>query len=258
MAQRDTVAYEAMLHSRLSLRESSVNFAERKVTTYFQNAHTHQRVFDLTHKPNSTSISALISATLNGSTEAENQLAQFFLSKAVVATKRKLAGKLPTEDQEDVALSAVKSFCLGIREGGIKYQGDKQLFALLHKIVDRKIRKLWQYHLAQKRDIRQANPIETANDGNPIQSPVQSGISLESIHVTPEEQPAVDRVLADLQTELRGLFSNLLSDLDEHPRKLLLALLESDGNNEELARKIGRSVASVERYRQLIRHKLEK
>ena len=215
----------------------------------------------MTTNPSTYSISALISATLKGSSEAENQLAQFFLSKAVVATKRKLAGKLPTEDQEDVALSAVKSFCLGIRDGGIEYQGDKQLFALLHKIVDAKIRKLWQYHLAQKRDIRQVNSMETADAGSPLQTPVRNdinGISLESIHVTLEEQPAVDRVLADLQTELRGLFGNLLSDLDEHPRKLLLAMLESDASNEELARKIGRSVASVERYRQLIRHKLEK
>ena len=212
----------------------------------------------MTNNPKTYSISALISATLKGSSEAENQLAQFFLSKAVVATKRKLAGKLPTEDQEDVALSAVKSFCLGIRDGGIEYQGDKQLFALLHTIVDRKIRKLWQYHLAQKRDIRQVNSIETEGSSNPIAHSVPQGVSLDSIHVTPEEQPAVDRVLADLQTELRGLFGNLLSDLDEHPRKLLLVMLESDSNNEELARKIGRSVASVERYRQLIRHKLEK
>lgn len=211
----------------------------------------------MTHNPNTYSISALISATLEGSSEAENQLAQFFLSKAVAASKRKLSGKLPTEDQEDVALSAVKSFCLGIRDGGIEYQGDKQLFALLHKIVDTKIRKLWQYHLAQKRDIRRVNSMETADLG-PFEAPAQNGLSLESIHVTPEEQPAVDRVLADLQTELRGLFGNLLSDLDEHPRKLLLAMLESDAGNEELARKIGRSVASVERYRQLIRHKLEK
>ena len=212
----------------------------------------------MTHNPETTSISSLISKTLKGSIEAENQLAQFFLSKAVVATKQKLSGKLPTEDQEDVALSAVKSFCLGIRDGGIEYQGDKQLSALLHKIVDAKIRKLWQYHLAQKRDIRQVNSIDNSDVSNPSLTPVQNGVSLESIHVTPEEQPAVDRVLADLQTELRGLFGNLLSDLDEHPRKLLLAMLETDANNEQLAQKIGRSVASVERYRQLIRHKLEK
>ena len=257
MAQRDT-AFEAMLHCRLSLRESNATFAERKATINCSDRTYSPASLDLTKNPATYTISSLISATLDGSTEAENQLAQFFLSKAVVATKRKLAGKLPTEDQEDVALSAVKSFCLGIRDGGIEYQGDKQLFALLHSIVDRKIRKLWQYHLAQKRDIRQVNSMETASDGYPIQSPASNGISLESIHVTPEEQPAVDRVLADLQTELRGLFSNLLSDLDEHPRKLLLAMLETDANNEALARKIGRSVASVERYRQLIRHKLEK
>ena len=147
---------------------------------------------------------------------------------------------------------------MGIRDGGIEYQGDKQLFALLHKIVDGKIRKLWQYHLAQKRDIRRVNSIEAEGAGIPIQTPASNGVSLDSIYVTPAEQPAVDRVLADLQTELRGLFGNLLSDLDEHPRKLLLAMLETDANNEDLARKIGRSVASVERYRQLIRHKLEK
>ncbi len=184
------------------------------------------------------SLSQLVKLAATGSASAENCLAGFFFSKAIAATRKKLTGKLPVEDQEDVAISAVKSFCLGIRDGEIEYQGDKQLFALLHKIVDGKIRKLWQYHLAGKRDLRRVEVVDVMVEA---QAPDVDHVMTENIQVTPDEQPAVDRILGDLQFELRGLFAKILSELDEHPRRLP-----------------GRSVASIERYRQLIRQKLER
>ena len=181
----------------------------------------------------------------------------FFFRSAIEGTKQKLNGALPAEDMEDIALSAVMSFCMRIREGSVRYQGDKQLFSLLRRVIDGKIRKLWQYHFAQKRDIRQVEALHGAPLETALQVPVEDQLSADSVHVTPDEQPAVDRILGDLQSELHGLFTELLSNLDEHPRRLLLVLLESDVSNEELAKRIGRSVASVDRYRQLIRHKIK-
>ena len=207
-----------------------------------------------TNSLSARSLSGLVELASNGSQSAENYLARFFLSNAMIATKGKLIGKLPHEDQEDIANSAVKSLCIGIRNGEIRYQGDEQLYSLLHKIIDGKIRKLWQYHLSKKRDIRRALPLENAHNPKVTDGELTPP---ESFHVTPEEQLAVDRVLKDLQAELRGLFMSLLSELDEHPRSLLLMLLERNATNIELSKALGRSVASIERYRQLIRSKLE-
>lgn len=201
------------------------------------------------------SLSDWVKDAAGGSRLAEEKLAAFFLDKALEATAKKLT--LTAEDREDVALSAVKSFCFGIRRGGISYQGDGQLFALLYKIIDTKIRKLWQYHLAQKRDIRKREPLDGVENEQLGSYPLgRQALPADSIHVNLEEQAAVDSILSELQTDLHSLFAELLNELDEHPRKLLLTMLETDASSEELAAKIGRSVASVERYRSLIRHKI--
>jgi len=200
-------------------------------------------------------LSDLVEQAIDGDVDSENKLAQMFLSQAMAVLPNRSAGSLPAEDQEDIAISAVKSFCIGIRDGRFQYQGDRQLYALLYKIIDGKIRKLWQYHFAAKRDI---NASESLSSGamislvsmeNPSDPP-------EQIELTAHEKVAVDRILEDLQTELHGLFSSLLNDLDEHPRRLLLEMLQRDADNLQLAETIGRSVASVERYRKLIREKI--
>jgi len=216
-----------------------------------------------------STLSNLVQRAIEGDAESENTLAQLFLGKAMAVLPHRSSGNLGAEDQEDIAISAVKSFCIGIRKGDFHYQGDKQLYALLYKIIDGKIRKLWQYHFAAKRNIGISESLEQLGSGSGAVNegafvPPELGVSvdgssdvLEQIEVTPDEQETVDRILDDLQTELRSLFSLLMNELDEHPRRLLLAMLEDDAENVQLAEKIGRSVASVERYRKLIREKIE-
>lgn len=205
-------------------------------------------------------LSSLVREATNGDVESENALARMFLSQALAVMPLRSSGNLPAEDQEDIAISAVKSFCIGIRNGQYKYQGDKQLYALLYKIIDGKVRKLWQYHFAAKRNIAIAESLEQGSGRNELRSKSnldQASLPSEDIEVTEEEQMAVDRILDDLQGELHGLFSSLLNELEEHPRRLLLAMLECDADNVRLADQIGRSVASVERYRKLIKEKIE-
>lgn len=214
-----------------------------------------------------TTLSGLVQKASDGDTHSENALAQLFLNQALNVLPQRAAGGLAHEDHEDIAISAVKSFCIGIRSGRYQYQGDKQLYALLHKIIDGKIRKLWQYHFADKRDIKRSESLEQnaafnsagvdRNQKDSLRNAKLPQVAPEQINVAPEEQPAVDRILEDLQLELRGLFSVLLNELDPHPRRLLLAMLEQDSDNVQLAKTIGRSVASVERYRKQIREKVE-
>lgn len=204
-------------------------------------------------------LSALMRRATDGDLEAENALAGMFLNQALAVMPQRTSGNLPTEDQEDLAISAVKSFCIGIRNGQFQYRGDKQLYALLYSIIDGKIRKLWQYHFAAKRNIANVKSLERDFERSELQanSPNQTPLPSENIKVSAEEQVAVDRILEDLEGQLHGLFSALLNELDEHPRRLLLAMLECDGDNVLLADRIGRSVASVERYRKLIKEKIE-
>ena len=205
-------------------------------------------------------LSSLVRKATEGDAESENALARMFLNQALAVMPARSSGNLPAEDQEDIAISAVKSFCIGIRNGQYQYQGDKQLYALLYKIIDGKVRKLWQYHFAAKRNIAIAESLEQGAGRNELRSKSeldQAALPPEDIEVTAEEQLAVDRILEDLQGELHGLFGSLLNELEEHPRRLLLAMLECDADNVRLADRIGRSVASVERYRKLIKEKIE-
>lgn len=220
------------------------------------------------------SLSELINQASDGNLEAENTLAQLFLNQALAVISQKSSGSIPTEDQEDIAISAVKSFCIGIRKGRYSYQGDRQLYSLLYKIIDGKIRKLWQYYFAAKRDIKLSEQLRQDSSGNHAAGNLhgesnkrynsasartgQPLIPLTHFEMTDEERPRVEQILNDLQAELRGVFCLLMTELDEHPRRLLLKLLERDASNVELADEIGRSVASVERYRKLIREKIEK
>ena len=202
---------------------------------------------------NSIQLSQIVRLAGNGSEDAANKLATYFLGKANSATRDKLRGKSNKEEEEDIAQSALKSFCLGIQNGRYEYQGDKQLYGLLHKIIDNKIQRMWQYHFAQKRDIRMRADLE--HDPEVLDQPAL--VAADSIIISSDEQAVVDRILPELQVELLGLFQNLLGSLSEHPRRLLLTMLESDATNEELAKTIGRSVASVERYRTLIRSEIK-
>lgn len=205
------------------------------------------------HSENSSSLSQIVQLAASGSDDATNKLAAYFLEKANSATRGKLRGRSNKEDEEDIALSALKSFCLGIQNGRYEYLGDKQLHGLLQKIIDNKIQRMWQYHFAKKRDIRLR--ADLVNDPVGLDESVQ--VATDSISISGEEQAVVDRIMPELQVELQGLFKNLLGSLSEHPRRLLLVMLENDATNEQLSKTIGRSVASVERYRTLIRSKLE-
>jgi len=201
-----------------------------------------------------TSLTQIVSLASSGSDEAAERLAVFFLEKVNAASGKQLAGKASEEDKEDIAMSALRSFCIGIRDGKYEYQGHKQLYSLLNRIVDIKIRRMWQARFTQKRDVR----LKAELDFEPVNAGVPQNYVSDTLHVTNQEQDALDQIVPELQTDIQGMFAQLFSNLSEHPRTLLLLMLESDGTVDFYAKQMGRSKASVERYQMQIREEIKK
>lgn len=201
---------------------------------------------------NDTSLSQIVELAASGSKEAAEKLADFFLDKVNSASKRKLAGKASAEDQEDIAMSALRSFCIGIRERKYKFKGNKELVGLLHRIVDIKIQRMWQKRFTQKRDIRLKSSLES----EPICDHNAMDFVADTVSLTAEEQLVMAEVLSELQADLQEMFKQLFSNLSSHPRRLLLTMLESDGTIEDYSKLTQRSRASVERYQKLIRDEI--
>lgn len=202
-------------------------------------------------------LSQLVESVRNGDSEASDKLANSFFGQALfLAQKRLPKSPSPMVDHEDLAISALRSFCLRIRDGRIEYRGDKELVGVLKTIIRAKTNRLFEHHFAEKRDSRRLVSIP----GNVSAEHPADELSLQidgvELVIDSDERPSVARILDSLQTELHDLFRSLVSILDEHPRRAMLLLLENDLNNQQLAERLGRSVASVERYRQLIREKL--
>ena len=200
------------------------------------------------------SLTQIVSLASSGSTEAEEQLAAFFLDRVNAAARKRLAGKACEEDKEDVAMSALRSFCIGIRDGKYEYQGNQQLHGLLNQIVDIKIKRMWKYRFMQKRDVRLKGEL----DIDPIAPSNQADFASDSLSVSVQEQGILEEIVPELQADIQGMFKQLFSNLTEHPRKLLLLMLESDHTVEGYAKEMGRSRASVERYQKLIRNEINK
>ena len=214
-----------------------------------------------------TSLTKHVEMVRQGDEDAGNRLANIFLPLAYKfarqATRDSPQNKI---DSEDIANSAMKSFCLGVREGRVSYSGDRQLAALLKTIVARKVSKLWKRNLAAKRDIRLE--ADGASSGNEDRAcildlcPGRDGGSVfladQSISVSLKEQEDAAEVATTLGPELRGLFAQLVMELDEQPRRALMIMLDEDLSDKQLAKKMGRAVSSAERYKTLIRSTLNR
>jgi RNA polymerase sigma factor (sigma-70 family) len=209
-----------------------------------------------------------IEAAKHGDDAALNQLAEYLLPKAFEFASWKMPQLSPTDDHEDVAISALNSLCKRFRSGKRDFQGLKELSSLLKHFVIGKIRDRHKYHYAEKRNIN-LNVDENARstDGpSQIASPVQYNaieqaqsvwLDDHSVNLRGDEKAYLDQMLVGLEGDVRGLLSELVKRLDEKPRQALMLLTSQELSNEELAKKMNCAMASVERYRRAIRRKLE-
>jgi RNA polymerase sigma factor (sigma-70 family) len=210
----------------------------------------------------------LFNSAQQGNEAAQEQIAAYFFPQAVSMARRKLpVAPSPMADHEDLANSAMRSLCMAIRHGRVEYQGDRQLGAALKKIIYRKASKYWRGENSQKRNrnlVIDENGLGHGSDKAvdlaqlAVYDPGSMILNDDSIALTQHDQGPVDAVLADMESELHGLFKKLMANLDEKPRKVLLKLIEGDYSNKQLSREIGCAVASIERYRAAIRRQLER
>jgi len=192
------------------------------------------------------SISRWIEEIKRGSPDAAEVIWEHFFPQLVQLAQGKLRG-LPGRmaDEEDVALSALDSFCRGAQRGRFPDLADRQgLWRLLFQITIHKVAELARH---ERRQIRGGGRVqgESALDGSGS-APGGHGLSQIAGDVVSPEFAAI---MAD---QCRRLLQCLEPDLQS------LALAKMEGySNEELAQRTGRSLRTVERRLHLIRRKWE-
>lgn len=166
---------------------------------------------------------------------AEHLWSRFFLRLTAVARRRMHSGAGHLKDDEDIALSAFNSLCVGIRNGRFRELNDRNsLWRLLLTIAARKINDHLVFNQRQKRDVTRQQTIY-ASDSELLQELIC-------------EEPRPE-VAAELTEQVERLLAAL-----EHEDLRSIALWKMEGfTNEEIAVRLNRSLATVERKLRTIR-----
>ncbi|MBL8892431.1 MAG: hypothetical protein JNL67_20820 [Planctomycetaceae bacterium] len=156
-----------------------------------------------------------------------------------VARKRLKSAKTAAYDEEDVVVSAFKSFCLGVRLGRYpKLQSREDLWRLLFVITSRKVADQFVFQQREKRDARR-EVVEA--DMNGVS---QHGNTAWFLSKEPTPQFA-----AECADQLRFLLAQL-----QHEDLKRVAILKMEGyTNPEISEKLGRSLTTIERKLRTIR-----
>ncbi len=184
------------------------------------------------------SITRWISLLRQGDEEAARQLWESFFKRLLAVANQKLKSSNRSDyDEEDIVLSAFKSFYAGVRLGRFPQLNDRHdLWRLLLVITSRKVADRFAFQYRSKRDTRR----ELAMDQ---WTPDADGMEL---FVSDEPTPA-------LAAECAEQLGQLL-DLLEHDDLKQLAVLKMEGfTNQEIAGHMSRSIATVERKLRTIR-----
>ena len=152
----------------------------------------------------------------------------------LASNKLKLASRR-VADEEDLALSAFKSFCLRAARGGFTKLADRgDLWQLLFVLTERKARNLVVHERRQKRDVGRQ----------------QDAFATEEM-VSPEPSPA-------FAAEVAEEFQRLLDLLDDDELRFVVVWKMEGYSNEEIAMKLDCVARTVERKLNLIRKIWEK
>ena len=166
----------------------------------------------------------------------------YFQRMVLLARKRMRGARTAARDEEDVALSAFKSFCLGIRAGRIKIdQEDVNLWPLLVTITLNKAIDQIRFENRQKRK-------SNANQSSSSEPFTVNDIGLDDV-VGREPSPAVVAAAAES-------FESLLQCLDRTEDFALreIAIASVEGNSAaEIADALNCSQRTVQRKQKTIR-----
>lgn len=187
-------------------------------------------------------ITALLVALKKGDSEAADQLWDIYYQLMCELANQRL-GNVPNQlvDEEDVALSAFKSFCMGLRNGRFHTLRDRKgLWPLLITLTMRKTVDAIRYQTRQKR-----------GGGK-----VDSSLHLATLDRTIDALSSADcGPQPEVAIELRDLLQHLLVTLrqmgDDRLEEIVQLRIEGY-SNKEIADKLGCVVRTVERKIRLI------
>jgi len=187
-------------------------------------------------------ITDLLVALRDGQSEAADRLWSIYYHLMCELADRRI-GKMPNQlvDQEDVALSAFKSFCVGVREGRFPTLKDREgLWPLLIALTMRKTVDAIRYETRQKRGGGKAGKsLGMAKLDRTVD--VLSSVS---------EEPR-----PEVTTEIHDLLQRLLQNLRQMGDDRLEEIVQwriAGYSNQEIAGKLGCVVRTVERKIRLI------
>ena len=198
------------------------------------------------------SVTLWIGLVKDGDSVATQALWERYFPKLVRLARRKLAGvRRAAADEDDVAASALKSFCLAAEHGRFPDLADRDsLWRLLLQITARKA-------IDQRRHARRERRGGGKVLGESVLTPAVAssdgrinGAGLAAV-VGNEPSPEIAAIMAE---EFRGLLDGL-GDADL--RTIAVAAMEGY-SNEEIAQRLNCAVRTVERRRELIRKKWER
>jgi DNA-directed RNA polymerase specialized sigma24 family protein len=190
--------------------------------------------------PSVPSITDLLPSLVEGDSIAEQRIWDHFFANLCRVAHRRLSAGGARGAAEDVALSAFDSVCRRLREGdfpGVAKRED--LWRLLVKVTERKALTLLRDERRQKRG---GGKVFGESVFRGLDSSAAGGLdAIASAEPSPEFLVSMAEVMR-----------NLLGALDDQSRQI--ALLKVAGHsNDEIASKLDRSLATIERKLKLIR-----
>ncbi len=192
-------------------------------------------LFFFLQEPMTDSPTYWLPALQDGDEKAAEQFWKEYFLKAVRLAKRRMQGlRFRAADEEDIALSAMKSFCQMAKRKETPIEDSQELWKLLATIVRRKANKERQRQFAGKRQEHrlQGESVWEAEPGEDIGA--MRGIGqIEGRDPSPE-----------LALHLAETWERIL----ESPKSRELVLLKHEGlSNSEIAAKLGCSTRTVQR-----------
>ena len=147
-------------------------------------------------------------------------------------------------DEEDVAISAMNSFLMGMQEQRFDHLANRdELWKLLVTITIRKSNALQRRHFTQKRgggDVRGESVFERPGTAGAADHPGLAG-------------QADDEPTPELATEFAEYVDQLLGLLDKGNLREVAVLRLEGHSNAEIAERLNRSIGTIERKLGLIR-----
>lgn len=187
------------------------------------------------------SVTNWIQQLQHGDDRAAQQLWQFYFQNMVSLARHRLLGaRTRMADEEDVAISAFRSFCMGVRAGKFDAVTDRDnLWPLLVSITAHKAVDL----------IRSENRVKRGGTGKAADEPGQRAqqVQLDAIFSS-EPTP-------EFAAQIAEEFNRLLDELNsaDDPRLHEVALLKMEGfKNPEIAVKLDCTRRTVERKLRMI------